>query len=114
MRAWLFAILHGGFRGSRRSMARRGPHGRLQNRDEPGQNGRQGGAMMATDVSSALQTLPKEPGAVLLLTGVEELSHASTVRVLDVPSGTSGVPWGDDNTSATIGHRGGGTVYDAG
>ena len=44
--------------------------------------------MAMGDLLAALDTLPDEQRAVLLLVGVEDLTYGQAARVLDVPIGT--------------------------
>lgn len=89
LRSWLFAILHNGFVSGRRQAARRGAHTSLDERaPEPGQPAAQESAVAMGDLLAALDTLPDEQRAVLLLVGVEDLTYGQAARVLDVPIGT--------------------------
>lgn len=89
LRAWLFAILHNCFVSTRRRTARRGVH---QSLDEHGADlpvqAAQDAAAGVRDVLAALDLLPDDQRAVLLLVGVEELTYDEAARVLDVPLGT--------------------------
>jgi RNA polymerase sigma-70 factor (ECF subfamily) len=51
-------------------------------------SGGQEGAVRMREVLAAIDTLPEEQRAVLLLVGVEDLSYAEAARALDVPVGT--------------------------
>ena len=89
LRSWLFAILHNSFIGERRKLARRGVHAGLDEDGAelpvpPGQES----ALRVHDVLDALDTLPVEQRAVLLLIGVEEVSYAEAAQILGVPLGT--------------------------
>ena len=86
-REWLFAILHNGFVSTRRQMARR-PQAELPADDERPAQPAQEHALMLDEVAAALETLPDEQRAVLLLVGVEDLTYEEAARVLDVPVGT--------------------------
>lgn len=89
LRSWLFAILHNGFVSSRRQAARRGAHMSLDERaPELGEPAVQESAMAVRDLLVALDTLPDEQRAVLLLVGIEDLTYDEAARVLDVPIGT--------------------------
>jgi RNA polymerase sigma-70 factor (ECF subfamily) len=89
LRAWLFAILHNLFISSRRTLARRGPHGPLDDLAEPLQAvGDPEQVAVSRDLLSALNSLPDEQRAVILLVVVEDLSYADTARALGVPIGT--------------------------
>jgi RNA polymerase sigma-70 factor (ECF subfamily) len=87
VRAWLFAILHNGFISGRRQEARR-PRAALPEADERAVEAGQEHAVMLDDVGAALDTLPEEQRAVLLLVGVEDLTYEEAARVLAVPIGT--------------------------
>lgn len=89
LRSWLFAILHNGFVSGRRQAARRGAHTSLDERaSELGQPAAQESTVAMGDLLAALDTLPDEQRAVLLLVGVEDLTYGEAARVLDVPIGT--------------------------
>ena len=87
LRAWLFTILHNGFISTRRQAARR-PQVELPAEDERPTQAGQEHALMLDEVAAALETLPDEQRAVLLLVGVEDLTYEEAARVLDVPVGT--------------------------
>ena len=89
LRSWLFAILHNGFVSGRRQAARRGIHTGLDERAfELEQPAVQESTVVMGDLLAALDTLPDEQRAVLLLVGVEDLTYDEAARVLDVPIGT--------------------------
>lgn len=89
-RSWLYAILHNLAVSRWRTANRRGPTTPLDAVDPaalsvaPSQD--QG--LARSDVLRALDTLPEEYRAVILLVTVEDLSYAETARVLDIPTGT--------------------------
>ena len=85
LRAWLFAILHSGFISAKRQEGRRP---RPNPAEESPMEGGQEHAMFLEDVVNAMDALPDEHRAVLLLVGVEDLSYAEAARVLGVPVGT--------------------------
>jgi RNA polymerase sigma-70 factor (ECF subfamily) len=87
MRAWLFSILHNLLVSERRRAARRRSTG-LDEAPEISVSGGQEGAVRMREVLAAIDTLPEEQRAVLLLVGVEDLGYAEAARVLDVPVGT--------------------------
>ena len=89
LRSWLFAILHNGFVSGRRQAARRGaPIGLDERASELGQPAAQESTVAMGDLLAALDALPDEQRAVLLLVGVEDLTYGEAARVLDVPIGT--------------------------
>lgn len=89
-RTWIFTILHNLAINRLRQSARRGVHVSLEDTAEsafarpPGQED----GLCNEDLLKALQTLPEEQRAVLLLVSVEDLSYAEAAKVLDVPVGT--------------------------
>jgi RNA polymerase sigma factor (sigma-70 family) len=89
-RTWVFTILHNLAMNRLRQTARRGAHIPIEAMDEGA------AAVEATQIHhlqhaellSALDRLPEEQRAVLLLVSVEDLSYAEAAKVLDVPVGT--------------------------
>lgn len=89
LRAWLFAILHNLFIDALRRRRRRGLQVALDEAAElPAPAGDPDAASGVRDVLGALDALPGEQRAVILLVGVEELSYEAAARVLGVPVGT--------------------------
>jgi len=86
-RAWLFAILHNLFVSGRRRAARR-PLVPLEDAPEPAREAGQEHAVSARQMLAALDQLPEEQRAVLLLIGVEDLSYEDAARALGIPVGT--------------------------
>ena len=94
-KAWLFAILHNLFVSGRRGAVRRGPALPL---DEEGEDGPALADPTASamaedrlvwrDALAALEALPEEQRAVLLLVGVEDFSYEAAARLTGVPIGT--------------------------
>jgi len=89
-RSWVFAILHNLAIDQIRRVRRRGPHVPIDDTDEnafayasPQEEG-----LRHRDVMQALDSLPVEQRAVVLLVSVESMSYAETARVLNVPVGT--------------------------
>ncbi len=89
-RGWLYAILHNLAISQMRKAARRGPHIGLDEADAPDpaapptqEDGLHHGALLA-----ALDTLPADQKAALLLVSVEDMSYAEAAGVLGVPIGT--------------------------
>ncbi|MDE2516868.1 MAG: RNA polymerase sigma factor [Rhodospirillales bacterium] len=89
-RAWLFTILHHLAVNRMRQAARRGAHSAIEDVAQVllAEAPRQEEAMAEADILHAVQALPEEFRAVLLLVSVEGLSYAETARVLGVPLGT--------------------------
>jgi RNA polymerase sigma factor (sigma-70 family) len=89
-RAWLFAILHNQAINQLRQSARRGQHTAIEDVD-PGRLAeapRQEEGLAYSEIMQAVQALPEEFRAVLLLIAVEGLSYAEVASVLAVPLGT--------------------------
>lgn len=89
-RAWMFAILHNLAMTRLRRSTRRPLHVGLDDVNEgvlsvaaPQEDG-----LHYRDLLTALDYLPEEQKAVLLLVTVEDLSYADTAQVLGVPIGT--------------------------
>ncbi|HTH99832.1 MAG TPA: RNA polymerase sigma factor [Acidisoma sp.] len=90
LRAWLFAILHNLAVNRLRQSARRGQHTAIEDVD-PGrlaEKPRQEEGLAYAEIMQAVQALPEEYRAVLLLVAVEGLSYAEVGAVLGVPLGT--------------------------
>jgi RNA polymerase sigma factor (sigma-70 family) len=89
-RTWVFTILHNLAVNSMRQKSRRGWHVPVQEVEEaafanaPVQEDR----LRHRDLLKALQDLPADQRAVLLLVSVEDLTYAEAARVLDIPIGT--------------------------
>lgn len=89
-RSWLYAILHNLAVNRWRSLRRRGVMASIQTVDPaalavgPAQED----DLARSDVLRALDRLPEDYRAVILLVTVEALSYAETARILDVPLGT--------------------------
>lgn len=89
-RAWLFAILHNLAMDRLRQAARRGPHVRVEQAG-PAAMARapdQEQALHHREVLAALDGLPDDQRAVMLLVAVEDLSYAQAAEALGVPIGT--------------------------
>lgn len=89
-RAWLFTILHRLAINRLRQTARRGPHLALDS-VEPHRlthPPRQEEGMAYADILQAVERLPPEYRAVLLLVSVEGLSYAEVAAILGIPLGT--------------------------
>jgi RNA polymerase sigma factor (sigma-70 family) len=91
-RSWIFSILHNIAVDHIRRKTRRGRHIAIEDADDeetalayaPPQEE----AVRHTELLRALDTLPEEQRAVLLLVAVESLSYAEAARVLKIPIGT--------------------------
>ena len=89
LRAWLFTLMHRRFLNG----IRRLPHTDSLEGDEPATGaapslGGAEGRVVLAELQHALQALPAEQRAVVLLVGLEQFSYAETAQVLDVPIGT--------------------------
>jgi RNA polymerase sigma-70 factor, ECF subfamily len=94
-KAWLFTILHNLFLSGRRTAARRGPALPLDDEGEdglaladPASARAAEGRLAWRDTLAALEALPEEQRAVLLLVGVEDFSYEAAARLTGVPIGT--------------------------
>lgn len=94
-KAWLFAILYNLFISNRRSAARRRPALPLDDEWEdglvladPSAAATAEGRLIWRDALLALEALPEEQRAVLLLIGVEDLSYEEAARLTGAPIGT--------------------------
>lgn len=89
-RSWLYSILHNLAASRWRTLRRRGPMAPIETVDPaflsapPDQEH----GIARSDILRALDRLPEEYRAVILLVTVEELSYADAARVLGVPVGT--------------------------
>jgi RNA polymerase sigma-70 factor (ECF subfamily) len=89
-RPWVFSILHNLALSALRQRARRGEHIAL---DASGEGAlatpaRQVESVQHRDLLRALDALPDDQRAALLLVSVEDLSYAQAAEALDVPIGT--------------------------
>lgn len=89
-RGWLFSILHHLAVSRWRRLKRRGPHLALDavGEAELALPANQGGDVRQSELLRALEALPEDHRAVLLLVGVEDLTYAQAAGVLGVPVGT--------------------------
>jgi RNA polymerase sigma-70 factor (ECF subfamily) len=89
-RSWIFTILHNLAINRMRQKQRRGPHIPLEDADEgslalaPPQEER----VRHDELMRALDGLPEDQRALLLLISVEDLSYAEAAIVLKIPIGT--------------------------
>ncbi len=90
MRAWLFSIMHNLYVNDCRRAQRRpdGPSLQTGGVLEPSAIARAEQNAQLHDISTALQRLPVEQRAVLLLVSLEGLSYRQTARVLGIRTGT--------------------------
>ena len=89
LKAWLFAILHNRFVDDLRRRRREGLRVDLDAAvDIPATGDDAESRVAVRDILDALDRLPAEQRAVILLVGVEDLSYEAAARVLDVPIGT--------------------------
>lgn len=88
--AWIFTILHNLAMTRLKRAARMQTHAPLDTAEDRflGVPATQEDALRYRDLLSALQTLPEEQRAVLLLVGVEGLSYAETAEAVGAPPGT--------------------------
>jgi RNA polymerase sigma-70 factor (ECF subfamily) len=87
LRAWLFTVMHNLFINQVRSAAA----SRLVPMDDAHAELPQARAtdrLEIRDLDAALQALPEEQRAVVLLVGLEQMTYDEAARVLDVPIGT--------------------------
>ena len=89
-RTRVFTILHNLAMNGLRQTTRRGRQVDVDDMDETlaAQPALQEERMLHADLLKALDALPEEQRAVLLLISVEDLSYAEAAKVLDVPIGT--------------------------
>ena len=87
LRAWLFTVMHNVFVNQVRSAAasRTVP---LEASAEELIQAQAGDRLEIRDLDVALQALPEEQRAVVLLVGLEQMTYEETARVLEVPVGT--------------------------
>ncbi|TMV79290.1 sigma-70 family RNA polymerase sigma factor [Thioclava sp. BHET1] len=90
LRGWAFTILHNLAVNRLRQRQRRGPHLPVEEVEDPALTtpAPQESALYERDVMNALNTLPEDQRAVLLLISVEELSYGECAEVLGIPIGT--------------------------
>lgn len=86
-RPWLYRILHNLAVNRLRQQARRGVHVSVEDDDLVSLPAQEAGLVMR-DLASALDRLPEEQRAVLLLVSVEDLSYAEAASALDISVGT--------------------------
>lgn len=89
LRAWLFAIEHNLFLDGLRRRRRQGIRVDLETAADLATFAIEHDSLSGVrDVLTALDGLPDEQRAVILLVGVEDLSYEAAARVLDIPIGT--------------------------
>lgn len=87
LRAWLFTVMHNVFVNQVRSAAVSRTvqlDDALPDRPQPQSTDR----LEIRDLDAALQVLPEEQRAVMLLVGLEQMTYDEAARVLEVPIGT--------------------------
>jgi RNA polymerase sigma-70 factor (ECF subfamily) len=89
-REWAFSILHNLAVDGMRRNARRGVHLAIDDVDENemGIAGQQESHLRHTELIRALEALPPEQRAVVLLVSVEDMTYAEAAKALDIPIGT--------------------------
>ncbi|MCB9948317.1 MAG: sigma-70 family RNA polymerase sigma factor [Rhodospirillaceae bacterium] len=89
LRAWLFTILHNGFKSAMRQRQRRGHHADW---DDVGASfgcpAVQADALRVRDFKRALARLPQQEKQALLLVGLEDMSYEQAAAVMGVEIGT--------------------------
>jgi RNA polymerase sigma-70 factor (ECF subfamily) len=88
VRAWLFRILLNLHRDTRRGASARAVLMTIQPQDEPQGSGGQEEHLDLSDVHAAMERLPADQRAALLLVALEGMSLQEAARVLGVPEGT--------------------------
>lgn len=89
LRAWLFTILYHEFVNGRRRLARRGTPASLDDLHvEPMASDDQEQQVRVRDILEAIERLPNDHRAVILLIAVEEFSYDEAAAVLGIPVGT--------------------------
>jgi RNA polymerase sigma-70 factor (ECF subfamily) len=92
LRAWLFTIMHNIFANQARKASMRGVHVMLDDdsivESELAVEAAETRSLEIRDLDYALQRLPAEQRAVVLLVGLEEMSYADVALTLDIPIGT--------------------------
>lgn len=87
LRVWLFAIMHNLWASEQRRP--RLPLRQLETADlDFPTRATQGDQLALADLASALQQLPEDQQAVLLLVSLEDMSYAEVAQTLGVPQGT--------------------------
>ena len=90
LRAWLFTLMHRRFLNGIRRLPQTDPleSDEATTTAAPAAVGGAEGRVVLSELHNALQALPAEQRAVVLLVGLEQFSYAETAQVLDVPIGT--------------------------
>lgn len=88
MRAWLFTILHNVHANRVRSESRRPRLVPIENGHHASVLPTQDHAIRLSQFAAALEQLPEEQRAVILLVGLEDMTYAESAKILGVPIGT--------------------------
>ena len=88
VRAWMFGIMHNRFIDQLRTQRNALEQSAGDALPEAPDRATQSDRLEVRDLDRALQRLPAEQRAVLLLVGVEEMSYSQVAAVLGVPVGT--------------------------
>jgi RNA polymerase sigma-70 factor (ECF subfamily) len=88
LRAWLFTIMHNIFVNQVRSRARHQHEALEAGADAEALRGRDPDWLELRDLASALDRVPDEQRAVLLLVGLEQFTYEEAAHILDIPIGT--------------------------
>jgi RNA polymerase sigma-70 factor (ECF subfamily) len=86
--AWLMTLMHNLFLNQLQTARRESAEALEDLAFEPGERARQSDSLEVKDLQAALQRLPVEQRAVLLLVTLDERSYEETARILDLPLGT--------------------------
>lgn len=87
LRAWLFTLMHNQYVNQVRAAANQSTQD-LDALAEIPVDGGQMQALAVRDIGRALQSLPAEQRAVILLVGLEQFGYAEAARILGLPVGT--------------------------
>jgi RNA polymerase sigma-70 factor (ECF subfamily) len=88
LRAWLFTLMHNQYVNAVRRSVRQGQLTSLDAAYDLGRPATQTDHLALRDLKAALESLPEEQRAVVLLIGLEGMSYEETAAILDVPVGT--------------------------
>lgn len=90
VRGWMYAILHNLAMNQLRQRSRRGDHVPVESVPEQvfAEAAQQESVVIGEDIIQAVNRLPDDQKAVLLLISVEDLSYAEAANALGIPVGT--------------------------